>query len=64
MKSIKLYLILIICGLYVPIVGQNIDSLTKVYNNTSQADSNRLKAINNIASIFRDDNPDPCIIIA
>ncbi len=44
--------------------AQNLDSLWKVYNNTSQADTNRLKAIHKIAWSYSSNNPDTAIILA
>ncbi|MHB8260520.1 MAG: tetratricopeptide repeat protein [Bacteroidia bacterium] len=47
-------------------ISQNkkLDSLCKVYNNKSQADTNRLKAIHAIAWFYRSNNPDTAIVLA
>ncbi len=44
--------------------AQNRDSLWRVYNNTSQADTNRLKAIYDIAWSYIYNNPDTAIVLA
>ncbi|MHB8261673.1 MAG: hypothetical protein ACYDCN_07085 [Bacteroidia bacterium] len=44
--------------------NRKIDSLWKVYNNTAQADTNRLKAIHAIAWSYMSNNPDTAIILA
>ncbi len=44
--------------------AQNSDSLWKVYNNTSQSDTNRLKAIYDIAWAYLYVNPDSAILLA
>ena len=44
--------------------GQNIDSLWKVYNNKSQADTNRLNAMLNITRSYTNNNPDTAIVLA
>jgi tetratricopeptide (TPR) repeat protein len=44
--------------------AQKLDSLWKVYNNTTQADTNRLKAINIIAWSYNRSNPDTAIVLA
>jgi tetratricopeptide (TPR) repeat protein len=44
--------------------SQNIDSLWKVYNDKTKADTNRLKAINIIAWSYNSNNPDTAIILA
>ena len=43
--------------------AQNLDSLYKIYNNTSLSDSNRLDALDNISWEFRNNNPDTAIIL-
>ncbi|HEX7414622.1 MAG TPA: tetratricopeptide repeat protein [Bacteroidia bacterium] len=45
-------------------IGQNLDSLWKVYNNQSQADTNRIKAIQVIAWSYRSNKPDTAIVLA
>jgi tetratricopeptide (TPR) repeat protein len=45
-------------------VAQNLDSLWKVYNDKGQADTNRLKAIDDIAWSYNNNNPDTAIILA
>jgi|ERR1700757_870364 len=47
-----------------PNYAQNLDSLWQVYNNKSQPDTNRLKAIKSIAWSYRSNNPDTAIILA
>src|ERR1035437_6562473 len=44
--------------------AQNTDSLLAVYNKKTQADTNRLKAIQVIAWNLRSNNPDTAIILA
>ena len=44
--------------------AQNKDSLWKVYTNTSQSDTNRLKAMYDIAWAYIYTNPDSAIILA
>jgi len=51
-------------GLGMRAYGQNLDSLTKVYNNPAQPDTNRLKAINVIAWSYKSNNPDTAIVLA
>ena len=41
-----------------------VDSLSSVFNSTSQTDTNRLKAINSIAWIYINNNPDTAILLA
>src|ERR1035437_5269455 len=45
-------------------VAQNIDSLWAIYNNKTQPDTNRLKALQIIAWNLRNNNPDTAIILA
>src|ERR1700741_2477037 len=62
MKRFLLFILLIIgCGFC---FAQNIDSLWVVYNNRSEADTNRLKAIDAIVLIYINSNPDTAIILA
>ena len=44
--------------------AQNLDSLWKVYNNTAQPDTNRVKAIDAIAWSYKSNKPDTAIILA
>ena len=44
--------------------SQNKDSLWAIYRNTAEADTNRLKAINEIANLYRDNNPYTAIVLA
>ena len=44
--------------------SQNTDSLWKVYSNKTQADTNRLKAIQLIVRYYASNNPDTAIILA
>ncbi|HXD94582.1 MAG TPA: tetratricopeptide repeat protein [Bacteroidia bacterium] len=44
--------------------AQNLDSLWRVYNDKSQADTNRLKAIDDIAWSYNNNNPDTAIVLA
>ena len=44
--------------------GQNLDSLWKVYNDKSEADTNRLKAIDDIAWSYNTNNPDTARLLA
>jgi len=50
--------------LYKESIGQNRDSLWKVYNDEEQSDTNRLKAIYSIAWSYRGNNPDTAIVLA
>ena len=43
--------------------AQKLDSLWKIYNNTTQADTNRLKAINDIVWFYIYNNPDTALIL-
>ncbi len=63
MRGSLLVLFLFVCS---GIFRQNkkLDSLWKVYNTKAQADTNRLKAIHNIAWSYVDANPDTAIILA
>src|ERR1700740_1259309 len=45
-------------------VGQNMDSLWKVYNNKTQPDTNRLKALQTISKSYITNKPDTSIILA
>ena len=60
MRYVKYILLLFISQ---HIYAQNIDSLTKIYHNQNQSDTNRLKAIYDIAWTFIYDNPDTAIIL-
>ncbi len=64
MKKIKTYLIFFIAIIHYPLIGQNIDSLLKVFNNTKLADSSRVKAIHSSARAFIKDNQDSLISLA
>lgn len=47
------------------VVAQNkkLDSLWQVYHSTMQSDTDRLKAINTLAKLYRNNNPDTAIIL-
>ena len=45
-------------------IAQNIDSLWVIYNNKSQPDTNRLKALQTISKSYITNNPDTSIILA
>jgi tetratricopeptide (TPR) repeat protein len=45
-------------------LSQNIDSLLKVYKSPKQADTNRIKALNELAMSYRKSNPDTAILLA
>ena len=66
MKKIRLYILLlvIITSVTKQSFSQNTDSLWKVYNNTSQTDTTRLKAIYDIAWSYIYSNPDTAITLA
>ncbi|MDP2388358.1 MAG: tetratricopeptide repeat protein [Bacteroidota bacterium] len=65
MKSLKTFLLLLIILLSVSrFYSQKRDSLWSVYKNASQTDTNRLKAIDEIATYYRSNNPDSAIIVA
>ena len=64
MKKVKFYLIILVCVFCVPLRSQNVDSLWKVYHNKIQVDTNRLKALDAIINIYRDNNPDTTILLA
>ena len=63
-KYALIMLSLLCRGFGIEMFAQNIDSLWKVYYNKAQADTNRLNAINIIASGYRNTNPDTAIILA
>ena len=58
------FLILLIACITGQSFSQNKDSLWKVYNNQSQADTIRLKALHAIVTMYRDNDPDTAIILA
>ena len=62
MKKGLLFILLLIYTSFS--VAQNLDSLWKVYNDKGQADTNRLKAIDDIAWSYNNNNPDTAIILA
>ena len=63
MKKIFLYLSLSL--IYIPILGINNDSLFRVWNNSSENDTNRLKAIQMLISQkYMLTNPDSTILLA
>jgi two-component sensor histidine kinase len=66
MKKLKLYIIFssVCLLLHTPCFSQNKDSLWAIYRNTAEADTNRLKAINEIANLYRDNNPSTAIVLA
>ena len=64
MKRLLFLLLIVIASEARQSYAQNLDSLWKVYNNKSQADTNRLNAINTIARNFSRNNPDTAIILA
>ena len=45
-------------------VAQNTDSLWKIYNDKTKADTNRVNAIHDIARSYINNNPDTAIILA
>jgi tetratricopeptide (TPR) repeat protein/serine phosphatase RsbU (regulator of sigma subunit) len=47
-----------------PVISQNPDSLWNVYLDKTQADSNRAKAVNEVAAYYTNNNPDTAIILA
>src|SRR5271163_2639878 len=63
MRKIVYIFLFVIVSMANQSYAQNLDSLWKVYNNTAQPDTNRLKAIHAIAGIYRDTNLDTSIII-
>ena len=59
------------CLIVFPLLGgvgvglaQNLDSLWTVYNNKTQADTNRLKAIDALAKSYSSNEPDSAILLA
>ena len=44
--------------------AQNLDSLWQVYNNKTQADTNRLKALQTLIRNYSGNNPDTAIVLA
>jgi len=63
MKKLTVFFLIIISTTG-QIVAENIDSLWTIYNNKTQADTNRLKAIQAIAWGYRSNKPDTAIILA
>lgn len=66
MRKFNYILLFVMLSLFFQLKSQEneIDSLWKVYKNTSQIDTNRLKAINTIARSFGSNNPDTAFILA
>lgn len=64
MKKHSLFIILVICYCTSFAQTQLLDSLWKVYNNKSQADTNRLKAVHDIARNYININIDTAFILA
>jgi tetratricopeptide (TPR) repeat protein len=64
MKKLLYILLFVIASIAEQSVAQNLDSLWKVYNNTAQADTNRLTAIDFITRNYWGNNPDTAIMLA
>ncbi len=64
MKKLLYILLFVILNLFQHLYAQNLDSLWKAYNNTTQPDTNRLKAIDDIAWSYNSNNPDTAIVLA
>src|SRR6185437_14630596 len=62
MKKWLFFIFLITCFCFSN--GQNLDSLWKVYNDKTQIDTNRLKAIQTLVRNYSTNNPDTAIILA
>src|ERR1700745_1994173 len=62
MSRFLLFIFLSICSCLS--VGQKLDSLWKVYNDKTQADTARVNAIHNIARSYMNNKPDTAIILA
>src|SRR5438132_356793 len=61
-KLLYILFVLFLQVLFCP--AQNLDSLSRVYNNKTYADTNRLKAIHIIAWSYTGNNPDTAIALA
>jgi len=64
MKKLFVFFLIVILNLLQHLNAQNTDSLWKVYNDKTQADTNRIKAINNLAWLYKSNNPDSAILLA
>jgi tetratricopeptide (TPR) repeat protein len=64
MRKIFYIFLLVVASIAKLSYAQNTDSLWKVYNNTTQPDTNRLKAIDDIAWSYNSNNPDTAIVLA